>query len=45
MVEESHATACHYWRDIAAPIAAMPREGEISPTVQRLLRAFEAAAE
>jgi oligopeptide/dipeptide ABC transporter ATP-binding protein len=43
MLDDGHATACHYWREIAAPAAAIPREAELSPTLQRLLRAFEAS--
>ena len=42
--DEGHATACHYWRDIAPPSAAIPQEAEISPGLRRLLGAFEAAA-
>jgi oligopeptide/dipeptide ABC transporter ATP-binding protein len=43
--DEHHATACHYWPDIAAPKVAIPSEAELSPSLQRLLRAFETAAE
>jgi oligopeptide/dipeptide ABC transporter ATP-binding protein len=43
--DEDHATACHYWRDITPPAAAVPREAEISARLQRLLRAFESATD
>ena len=43
--DENHATACHYWPDIAAPRVAVAREAELPPNLQRLVRAFEAAAE
>jgi peptide/nickel transport system ATP-binding protein/oligopeptide transport system ATP-binding protein len=39
--DEGHATACHYWRDITPPSAAIPHEAEISPSLRRLLRAFQ----
>jgi oligopeptide/dipeptide ABC transporter ATP-binding protein len=41
----AHATACRYWRDIAPPDTAIPREAEIPPRLQRLLGAFEAVAD
>jgi oligopeptide/dipeptide ABC transporter ATP-binding protein len=45
VLNDGHATACHYWRDIAAPAAAIPREADHSLSLQRLIRAFEGAAD
>jgi len=41
---DAHATACHLWHDIvsSAPTVAGP---EVSPSLQRLLRAFDASAQ
>jgi oligopeptide/dipeptide ABC transporter ATP-binding protein len=44
-LDDGHATACHYWREIAGSGAALPLEAELSPTLQRLLRAFETEAD
>jgi peptide/nickel transport system ATP-binding protein/oligopeptide transport system ATP-binding protein len=43
---ETHATACHRWRDIVSSVSPVPVAGsEFSPSLQRLFRAFDGAAQ
>ena len=44
-LDDGHATACHHWREIAGPGAALSLEAELSPALRRLLRAFETEAD
>jgi peptide/nickel transport system ATP-binding protein/oligopeptide transport system ATP-binding protein len=39
-----HATACHIWRDIRQSQDQIPRDGGVSPQLQRLIAAYERPA-
>jgi len=44
--QDAHATACHRWRDIVSSVPPVPVAGsEFSPSLQRLFRAFDGAAQ
>jgi oligopeptide/dipeptide ABC transporter ATP-binding protein len=37
---QAHATACHHWHEITKLAVRMPGEGELTPTLVKLLQAF-----
>jgi hypothetical protein len=39
--EMGHATACHFWREIAPASEAIAGEAEMTPALARLIQAFE----
>jgi len=44
VAERTHATACHFWREIAPPVAALPASTRPDARLERLQEAFRVRA-
>jgi oligopeptide/dipeptide ABC transporter ATP-binding protein len=44
VAEGTHATACHFWREIAPPVAALPASARPDARLERLQAAFRSRA-